>query len=109
MISYHHPGFQGKPTVPGYAGTRLNRVPGYQNTRVAGAQILGQYEVLIVPVTGTINSNPGVAREYPGNWPKGNTSTRHLADNFRRSARLPTLKSIATAQIPRMQVASTAQ
>ena len=35
-------------------------------TRVPGAQILGKYEVLLVPVTST--SKPGNTREYPGNW-----------------------------------------
>ena len=41
-------------------------------TRVPGAQLLGKYEVLLVPVTGI--SKPGNTREYPGNWQKGNTS-----------------------------------
>ena len=39
-------------------------------TRVPGAQLLGKYEVLLVPVTGI--SKPGNTREYPGNWQKGN-------------------------------------
>ena len=39
-------------------------------TRVPGAQILGNYEVLLVPVTGI--SRTGNTREYPGNCQKGN-------------------------------------
>ena len=37
-------------------------------TRVSRAQILGKYEVLLVPVTGI--SMPGNTRECPGNWQK---------------------------------------
>ena len=45
-------------------------VPGYPGTQGPGDQILGKYEVLLVPVTGI--SKPGNSREYPGNWQKGN-------------------------------------
>ena len=51
-------------------------VPGYPGTQGPGDQILGKYEVLLVPVTGI--SKPGNTREYPGNWEKGNTSTCNL-------------------------------
>ena len=36
------------------------------STRVPGAQTLGKYEMLLVPVTGI--SKPGNTRECPGNW-----------------------------------------
>ena len=36
------------------------------STHVPGAQILGEFEVLLVPVTGI--SKPGNTSEYPGNW-----------------------------------------
>ena len=49
MIIFHPRGFRGKPT----------------GTRVPGAPILGDYEVLIVPVTGI--SKPGNTR-YPGTY-----------------------------------------
>ena len=61
MIRCHPRSFQRKPT----------------GTRVPGAQILGEYEVLLVPVTGI--SKPGNTHEYPGNWQKGNTSSIQAA------------------------------
>ena len=47
-------------------------MPGIFNVsqRVPGPEILGKYEVLLVPVTGI--SKPGNTREYPGNWQQGN-------------------------------------
>ena len=51
MVSFHARDFQRKLT----------------STRVLGVQILSEYEVLLVPVTGTVCiSKPGNAREYPG-------------------------------------------
>ena len=41
--------------------------PGFQRKLTSTrAQILGEYEVLLVLVTGI--SKPGNTREYPGNW-----------------------------------------
>jgi len=61
MISCHPRNFESEET-----GTRLPE-----------AQILGEYEVLLVPVTGI--SKAGNTREYPGHWQKGNTSRYHTA------------------------------
>ena len=53
--------------IPGYSRVFTANLGGYPGTRLtAGAQILGEYEVLLVPVTGI--SKPGNTREYPGNW-----------------------------------------
>ena len=61
----------------GYSGTRFtaatysynNRVPVEQpGTRVPGAQILGEYDMFPVPVTGI--RKPGNIRVYRGHWQK---------------------------------------
>ena len=54
--------------VPGYPGTRLNRVPEYPGAQVPVPPILGEYQVLLVSVTGI--SKPGNTRECPDNWQK---------------------------------------
>ena len=56
LITHHQTGFQGKST-------------GKPCTRVPGARLLGEYEVLLAPVTGI--DKPGNTREYPGNRQKG--------------------------------------
>ena len=74
------------PVYPSYSrGIRYPRLTlglGYPvqkpGTRVPGAQIPGEYEVLPVPVTGI--NNTGTTREYLEKWQKGKTSSSHLPD-----------------------------
>ena len=61
MISRHARDFERNLTCT--LGILLNRVPGYPGTR---SQILGEYEALVVPVTGI--SKPGNTRECPAGY-----------------------------------------
>lgn len=57
-----------------FQGERVPGDPGTQGPGYLGPNLLGAYEVLLVPVAGT--GKPGNNRECPGNWQKSNTSTR---------------------------------
>ena len=73
------PGFPRE--VKGYPGTRVFIQTGYPITRgYPGPQIFGEYEVLLVPVTGS--SKPGNTREYLGNWQRVTSLLRTLPRRY---------------------------
>ena len=61
MISCHARDFERNLT-----STRVPVQYEYSGTRVPGAQILGEYEVLLVPLMGI--SKPGNTRGHSGSW-----------------------------------------
>ena len=81
MISCHPRSFKRKPT----------------GTRVPEAQILGEYELLLVPVTGIIKS--GNTREYPSNWHKGSPSNEDTWMHTLQYSTMPTHNSHDTCCI----------